>query len=81
MRLEKIQAFLNARKLPYQYWQENDCGSITFLHRGLTYHIWEFPEPDRGAESNVRTAGRSEEFGEHYEEEILKILHTWDPVL
>lgn len=77
MRLTKIQEHLKNRAMPYQYWEENDCGSITFLHRGLSYHIWEFPEPERGAESNVRTAGRSEEFNENYEEEIVSILQTW----
>lgn len=77
MRLQKIQEHLKNRAMPYQYWEEDDCGSITFLHRGLSYHIWEFPEPERGADSNVRTAGRSEEFNENYEEEILKILRTW----
>lgn len=77
MRLQKIQEHLKNRAMPYQYWEEDDCGSITFLHRGLSYHIWEFPEPERGADSNVRTAGRSEEFNENYEEEILKLLRTW----
>lgn len=77
MRLIKIQEFLKGKGLPFRYWEEEDCGSIDFLHSGLSYHIWEFPEPDRGADSNVRSAGRSEEFNENYEEEILKILRSW----
>lgn len=77
MRLTRIQDHLKARNMPYQYWQDNDCGSIRFLHKGLSYHIWEYPAPERGADSNVRTAGRSEEFDGDYEEEILKILRTW----
>ena len=66
MRLAGIQQFLKERRLPFQYWEEDDCGSIEFDHRGLHYHIWEFPEPERGAQSNVRSAGRSEEFGHNY---------------
>lgn len=77
MRLEKIQSFLKDRAMAYQYWEENDCGSIAFLHKGLSYHIWEYPEPERGAESNVRTAGRGEDFEGNYEEAILEILKTW----
>lgn len=77
MRLTRIQEHLTQRKIPFQYWEDNDCGSITFLHKGLSYHIWEYPEPERGADSNVRTTGRSEEFDGDYEEEILKILRTW----
>lgn len=77
MRLAKIQEFLKNRQMAYTYWEENDCGSITFLHRGLSYHIWEYPAPSRGAESNVRTTGRSEDFEGDYEAQILDILKTW----
>lgn len=77
MRLTKIQAFLKGRGITFAYCEEDDCGSIDFIHSGLSYHIWEFPAPERGAESNVRTAGRSEEFNENYEDEILEILQTW----
>lgn len=77
MRLKRIQEHLKSRGMAYRYWEENDCGSIAFLHRGLSYHIWEYPAPDRGAESNVRTAGRSEDFDGDYEAQILEILRTW----
>ena len=77
MRLEKIQAFLHSRNMPYTYTQEDDCGSIDFIHRGLCYHIWEYPAPEWGAESNVRTAGRGEDFDGDYEQTILDILKTW----
>ena len=77
MRLNRIQDHLKARNMPYTYWEDNDCGSITFLHKGLSYHIWEYPAPERGADSNVRTTGRSEEFDGDYEEAILQILRTW----
>lgn len=77
MRLTKIQAFLKGKGIAFQYWEEDDCGSIDFIHSGLSYHIWEFPAPERGAQSNVRTAGRSEEFNGNYEEEILTVLQSW----
>ena len=77
MRLEKIQAYLKQRGITCRYNEENDCGSIDFIHRGLSYYIWEYPAPERGAESNVRTAGRSEDFEGDYEKDILDILKTW----
>jgi len=77
MRLEKIQSHLNQLGIQFRYVEEDDCGSINFIHRGLSYYIWEFPAPERGAESNVRTAGRSEDFEGNYEEAILDILKTW----
>lgn len=77
MRLEKIQKFMSDNHMPYDYFEENDCGSITFIHRGLSYHIWEFPAPERGAESNVLSCGRSIEYEGDYEDQILAILKTW----
>ena len=77
MRLCRIQEYMKARNMPFQYWEDNDCGSISFLHKGLSYHIWEYPAPERGADSNVRTTGRSEDFDGDYEEAILEIMRTW----
>ena len=77
MRLAKIQDYMTRAGMPYSYTEENDCGSIDFHHRGLVYHIWEYPEPERGAESNVRVCGRSEDFDGDYEAAIIDILKTW----
>ena len=77
MRLEKIQTFFKSRNMPYTYTEEDDCGSIDFIHRGLSYHIWEYPAAQRGAESNIRTAGRGEDFEGDYEQQLLDILYTW----
>ena len=74
MRLEAIQENLRSKNIPFTYWEENDSGSIAFRHKGLSYHIWEYPAPERGAESNVRSAGRGEEFEGDYEAQILEIL-------
>ena len=74
MRLSRIQEYMTALNMPYTYVEDNDCGSIDFVHRGLTYHIWEYPAPERGAESNVRVCGRSEDFDGDYEGDIITIL-------
>ena len=76
MRLARIQEHLKAKGVSYQYYEEDGCGTIEFLHRGLSYHIWEYPE-EEGADSNVRTAGRMEVFSGDYENQILDILKTW----
>ena len=77
MRLKKIRDYMTSQNMPFQYTEEDDCGSINFIHRGLSYYIWEYPAPERGAESNVRTAGRGEDFEGDYEEALLQILKTW----
>lgn len=77
MGLTKIRSFLTQKGITHKYFEEDGCGSIDFIRSGLSYHIWEFPAEERGAESNVRTAGRMEVYGEDYEEEILAILKSW----
>ena len=77
MRLTKIQNYMREHGMKFQYVEEDDCGSINFIHRGLSYYIWEYPDPERGVESNVRTAGRGEDFEGDYEKAILEILKTW----
>ena len=77
MRLSRIQEYLAQRGMKYSYREEDDCGTIEFDHRGLHYHIWEYPAPERGAESNVLSAGRSVEYEGDYEEAILEILKSW----
>jgi len=78
MRLEKICEYMNAKGYRYTYREENDCGSVEFEHRGLRYHIWEYPAPERGAESNLVSAGRSLEYEGNYEETLLGILRSWE---
>ena len=77
MRLNRVCEHLTSHGVPFQYYEEDDCGSITFVHKGLSYHIWAYPAPERGAQSNVRSAGKSEDFDGDYEEQILAILETW----
>lgn len=76
MRLVKIQEHLRRKGIAFDYYEEGGCGTIEFTHRGLAYHIWEYPD-DEGADSNVRSAGRMEAFTGDYEEKILEILRTW----
>lgn len=77
MRLSRIQEYMTRRGMQYSYREEDDCGTIEFDHRGLHYHIWEYPAPERGAESNVLSAGRSIEYEGDYEDAILEILKSW----
>ena len=77
MKLEKIQEFMKQNNMPYDYFEEDGCGSIDFTHRGLLYHIWEFNDPEWGVESNVLSCGRSADYTGDYQEKILEILRTW----
>lgn len=77
-RLAKIQDYLRSRGWSFEYDEENDSGSIEFTHRGLAYHIWEYPEPERGAASNVANAGRMVDYEGDYEAQILSVLKSWE---
>lgn len=76
MRLEKVQAFLKEKELGCTYAEEDGCGSVDFILRGLKYHIWEFSDGEKpcGAETNLMHAGHMEDISGEYEEEILRML-------
>ena len=46
MRLQKVQEALNTKKIPFEYTEEDGCGSIDFMFRGLKFHVWQ-PEEVR----------------------------------
>ena len=77
MRLEKIQDYLKKKGWEYTYVEEDGCGSIELMYRGVPYHIWEFEDNGWGAESNVPNGGKSEDFTESYEETIIDIMEHW----
>lgn len=77
MRLKKIQEYLKEKNWKYTYTEEDGCGSLDFEYRGVGYHIWEFEDNGYGAESNVRSGGRTEEFNGDYEEDIIEVIRSW----
>lgn len=74
MRLTKLQEFLRNKGWPFTYAEENGLGCVDFEHRGLSYHVWEFFDDVPGAESNIRTFGRHEDFFGDYETEIIRTV-------
>ena len=77
MSLNKICDYLDSKGKKYEYRVENEAASIDFEHRGLIYHIWEYPPEEPGASSNVRHAGSMEDFEGDYESAILAELQSW----
>ncbi len=77
MRLMELRRFLDQKRWKYTYHEQDGLGSVDFEARGLSYHVWEFREEEYGAESNVRTGGRQEDFFGDYEKEILAIIQAW----
>ena len=77
MRLQKIRAFLDEKGWPYTYSENDDCCGSEMIRKGLAYHIWEYPEPERGAQSNVRSTGRMEDYEGDYESQIIAIMRDW----
>ena len=77
MRLQRVQDYMTQHGMEYDYFEEDDCGSINFIHRGLSYHIWEYAEDGkRGAESNILSCGRSVDYEGDYEEQLLEVFRT-----
>lgn len=78
-RLCEIRQFMDDKKWQYGYREDEGCGVLEFLYRDRSYHIWEFRDDDGsfGAESNVRTCGRMEDFTGDYQGQILEIIRGW----
>ena len=81
MRLEKVQEALKTKNIHYEYTEENGCGSLDFMFRGLRFHVWEYEDRVWGAETNVFEAGRSQDIEGDYEEIISKEILSWPDML
>lgn len=77
MRLERIQDALKKKNITYQYTEEDGCGSLDFMFRGLSFHVWEYVDHVWGVETNIFSAGRSQEIEGDYEEIVSKEILTW----
>lgn len=77
MRLELVQKALKEKGIPYNYTEEDGCGSIDFLFRGIPYHVWEFEDNGWGAETNIENSGRSEDLTGGYERKIADVIMGW----
>lgn len=77
MRLEKIQNLIRSRGWKYTYSEIDGLGNLNFEYKGLRYRVWEFYEGEYGAESNVRSTGRPDDYFGDYENTILSILEQW----
>lgn len=76
MQLSRVQECLKEKEIPFTYTEEDQLGSIDFIHRGLTYHIWEYADAETacGVDTNLLHAGRSEEIEGDYEAVLLDYL-------
>lgn len=81
MRLERVQDALKRKKISFEYTEEDGCGSIDFLFRGLKFHIWEYHDHVWGVEANIFAAGRSEEIEGDYESIIVKEILSWPDMI
>ena len=79
MRLEKVQDALRAKNIKYEYTEEDGCGSLDFMFRGLKFH--EYLDGVWGAETNVYEAGRSQDVEGSYEAEISAEILSWPDMI
>ena len=81
MRLQKVQAALNKKNIKFEYTEEDGCGSLDFMFRGLKFHVWEYEDNGWGAETNIYAAGRSEDIDGDYEEKISAEILSWPDMI
>ena len=81
MRLEKVQEALKQKKITYEYTEEDGCGRLDVMFRGLKLHVWEYQDQGWGAESNIFEAGRSQDIEGDYEKIISDEILSWPDML
>ena len=81
MRLQTVQEALKMKNISYRYTEEVGCGSLDFMFRGLSFHVWEYYDGGWGAETNVFAAGRSEDIEGDYEEIISREILSWPDMI
>lgn len=77
MRLERVQDALKKKNIAYKYTEEDGCGSVDFMFRGLSFHVWEYQDHVWGVETNVFEAGRSREVEGDYEAVVARTILSW----
>lgn len=82
MRLLQIQDALKKKKITFTYTEEDECGSLDFMFRGLTFHVWEYHDDEIwGVETNVFAAGRSEDVEGDYEAILSREILSWPDMM
>ncbi|MCQ2500620.1 MAG: kinase [Lachnospiraceae bacterium] len=82
MRLNKVKQALDTKRITFTYTEEDGCGSLDFLFRGLSFHVWEYQDGEVwGAETNIFSAGRSEDIEGDYESIIEKEILSWPDMM
>ncbi len=81
MRLQKVQDALDKKNIKFEYTEEDGCGSLDFMFRGLKFHVWEYEDNGWGAETNIYAAGRSEDIDGDYEEKISAEILSWPDMI
>ena len=81
MRLLRVQEALKQKRITYTYSEEDGCGSLDFLFRGLGFHVWEYHDGVWGVETNVFNVGRSQDLEGDYETEIVQEILSWPDMI
>lgn len=81
MRLLRVQEALKQKRITYTYSEEDGCGSLDFLFRGLGFHVWEYHDGVWGAETNVFNVGRSQDLEDDYEAVIAQEILSWPDMI
>ena len=72
---------MKQKRITYTYSEEDGCGSLDFLFRGLGFHVWEYHDGVWGAETNVFNVGRSQDLEDDYEAVIAQEILSWPDMI
>lgn len=82
MHLQQVKEALKQKNITFEYTEEDGCGSLDFLFRGLKFHVWEFQDGAiRGAETNIFNVGKAQDLEGDYEAVIVKEILSWPDMI
>lgn len=82
MRLENVKKALEQKKISFEYCEEDECGSIDFIFRGLKFHVWEFQENGTfGVETNIFNVGKARDIEGDYENVLVDEILSWPDMI
>ena len=82
MRLQRVTEALKKKNITFEYCEEDGCGSLDFIFRGLKFHVWEFQDGEIfGAETNIFNVGKAQDIEGDYEAVIVKEILSWPDMI
>ena len=81
MKLQMVQNALKQKNIKYEYTEEDDCGSLDFMFRGLRFHVWEYHDEVWEQRQISMKQAEARDIEGDYEKEIAAEILSWPDMI